>query len=66
MVRGVHGLGWVRLRGFFDPTHRGGLKNIQPNPNHHISPTQSNPYGSGWVGLNPWIEQFFLLLLLLN
>ena len=22
--RGVHGLGWVGLEGFFDPTHHGG------------------------------------------
>ena len=34
----VHGSGWVRLRGFFDPTHHGGSKKIQPNPTHHISP----------------------------
>ena len=24
--RSVHGFGWVRLKGFFDPTHHGGLK----------------------------------------
>ena len=38
--RGVHGSGWVGLRGFFDPTHHGGSKKIQPNLTHHISPTQ--------------------------
>ena len=44
--RGVHGSDWVRLRGFFDPTHHGGSKKIQPNPTHHINPTQPT-----WVGL---------------
>ena len=53
--RGVHGSGWVRLRRFFDPTHHGGSKKIQPNP-HELD----------WVRLNPWVGQFFLLLLLLN
>ena len=33
-IRGVHGSSWVRLKGIFDPTHHGGLKNIQPNPTH--------------------------------
>ena len=33
-IRGVHGSGWVGLRGFFDPTHHGGSKKIQPNPTH--------------------------------
>ena len=31
-TRGVHGSSWVRLRGFFDPTHHGGSKKFQPNP----------------------------------
>ena len=26
------GCAWVGLRGFFDPTHHGGSKKIQPNP----------------------------------
>ena len=26
-----------------------GQKKIQPNPTHHISPTQPNPHGSGWT-----------------
>ena len=56
-AKGVHGSGW----GFFYPTHYGGSKKIQPNPIHHINPTQP-----AWVGLNPWVGQFFLLLLLLN
>ena len=47
--RGVHGLGWVGLRGFFDPTHHGGSKKIQPNQTHHISPTQPNPNHMGRV-----------------
>ena len=41
-IRGVHGSGWVGLRGFFDPTYHGGSKKIQPNLIHHISPTQPN------------------------
>ena len=42
-------------------------KNLtQPNPLHKSNPTQLNPYGLGWVELNPWVEQLFLLLLLLN
>ena len=32
MSMGVHRLGWVWLRGFFDPTHHGGSKKIQFNP----------------------------------
>ena len=44
--RGVHGSGWVGLRRFFDLTHHGGSKKIQPNPTHHINPTQPT-----WVGL---------------
>ena len=50
---------WVGLRGFFDPTHHDELKKIQPNPTHNISSTQST-----WVGLNPWVWQILLLLLL--
>ena len=46
-TRGVHGSGWVELRGFFDPTHHGGTKKIKPNPTHHINPTQPNPHGLG-------------------
>ena len=37
--RGVHGLGWVGLRGLFDPTHHGGSKKFNL--------TQPNPHGSG-------------------
>ena len=53
--RGVHGSDWVRLRRFFDLTHPGGSKKIQPNP---TQPT--------WVGLG-WVEPmgltiFYLLL----
>ena len=59
---GVHGSGWVGLRGFFDPTHHGGSKKIQLNPTHHINPTQPT-----WVGLGR-IKPMGLtnLLLLLN
>ena len=45
--RGVHGSGWVELRRFFDLTHHGGSKKIQPNPTHHINPTQPNPTHMG-------------------
>ena len=51
-LRGMCGSGWVGLREFFDPTHHGGSKKIQPNPTHHISPTQPNPTYMGWVKLN--------------
>ena len=35
-TRGVHGSGWVGLRGFFDPTCHGGSKknSTQPNLTH--------------------------------
>ena len=56
-IKGVHGSSWVRLRGFFDPTYHGGLKKIQPNLSRKSNPTQPT-----WVELNPWVEQFFLLL----
>ena len=48
-------MGWIGLgKGdFFDPTYHGGLKKFNPT-----QPT--------WVGLNQWIGQIFLLLLLLN
>ena len=65
--RGVHGSGWVGLRGLFDPTHHSGSKKIQPNPSHksnptQLNPTQLNPHGSGWIhGFDK-----LLLLLLLN
>ena len=39
----------VGLRGFFDPTHHGGSKKIQPNPTHHISSTQPTWVRLGWV-----------------
>ena len=41
LSKGVHESGWVKFRGFFNPTHHGGLKKIQPNP-----------YGLGWIGLD--------------
>ena len=54
MSRGVHGSGWVGLRGFFDPTHHGGSKKIQPNPTQpnpslKSNPTQPNPTHMGRV-----------------
>ena len=63
-IRSVHGSGWVRLRGFFDPTHHGGSKknSTQPNPSHKSNPTQPT-----WVGLGRvepvGLTNFFLLLL---
>ena len=36
--KGVHGSGWVGLKGHFNPTHHGGWKKIQPNP-----------HGLGWT-----------------
>ena len=43
------GCAWVGLRGFFDPTHHGGSKKIQPDPTHHISSTQPTRVGLGQV-----------------
>ena len=63
--RGVYGSGWVGFRGFFDPTDHGGSKKIQPNPSHKSNPTQPNPYGSGWVGLNPWVWQFIIIIIII-
>ena len=48
--KGVHESGWVKLRGFFNPTHHGGLKKIQPNATHHKGPTQPMWIGLDWVG----------------
>ena len=67
-IKDVHGSSWVGLRGFFDLTHYGGSKKIQPNPtqpnpSHTFNLTQSNPYGSGWTH---GLENLLLLLLLLN
>ena len=59
----MHGWDWVGLREFFDPTHHGGSKKIQPNPAHHISPTQPTWVGLGRIEPIGWIK---LLLLLLN
>ena len=39
----------------------GGLKKIQHNPTHHISPTQPT-----WAGLNPWVGQIFFFLILIT
>ena len=45
--RGVHGSGWVELRGFFDPTHHDRSKKIQPNPSLKFNPTHMDQVGSG-------------------
>ena len=43
----------------FYPTHHGGSKNIQPNPIHHINPTQPTWVGLGWVKPIGWTIFFF-------
>ena len=49
------------MRGFFDPTHHDESKKIQPNPTHHISPTQPI-----WAELNPWVGQFFFITIIIK
>ena len=44
--RGVHESDWVGLRGFFDLTHNGGSKKINPTQPSH----KSNSIHMGWVG----------------
>ena len=36
LSRGVRRSSWVELRGFFDTTHHGGSKTIQPNPTYGL------------------------------
>ena len=60
-VRGLHGLGWIGLRRFFDPTHYGGLKKIQPSPTYYVSPIQLT-----WVGLNSWVGQIFFITIIIK
>ena len=45
-----------RVEGIFDPTHHGGSKknSTQPNPSHK----------STWVGLNPWVWQIFIIIII--
>ena len=60
-IKGVHGLSWVRLRGFFDPIYHGEFKKIQPNPTHHKGSIQPNPTHVDQVGLG-WthgLDSFF-------
>ena len=59
-------MGWVE--GIFWPNPPWWVKknSTQLNPSHKSNPTLPNPHELGWVGLNPWVGQFFLLLLLLN
>ena len=66
--RGVHRLGWVRLKSFFNPTYCGRLKNIQHNPTQPIIGVQHNPTQPtwielGWVGPMGWI--FFLITIII-
>ena len=60
---------WVGLRGFFDLTHHGGSKKIQPNltqpnPTYHISPTQPNPTHMDRV--EPMGMKFFIIIIKLS
>ena len=50
---------WIGLREFFDPTDHGGSKKIQPNPTHHISPTQP----TGWVEPIGWTNFIIIIKL---
>ena len=52
--------------GIFDPIHHSGSKKIQLSLTHHISPTQPNPLGSGWVGLNPLVGQIFIIIIIIK
>ena len=56
--RGVHGSGWVGLRGFFDPTHHG-----EPNPSHKSTPTH---HGSGQVEPMGWTIFFITIIIKLS
>ena len=60
--RSVHGSDWVGLREFFDLTHYDGLKKIQPNSTHHISPTQPNPTHMGQVEPIGWTIFFITII----
>ena len=51
---GVHGSGWIGLREFFDPTHHGGLKKIQPITGVQPNPTQPTWIRLGWVKPMGW------------
>ena len=38
----------------------------QLNPSHKFNLTQPDPHGLGWVGLNPWVEQFFFITIIIK
>ena len=63
--RGVHELGWVRLRGFFDPTHHGGSKknSTQPNPSHKSNSTQMGQVGLGWIHR---LDKFIIIIIIIK
>ena len=52
-------MGWVK--GIFRPNPPQWVKKnpTQPTPSQGYNPTQSNSHELGWVGLNPWVGQFF-------
>ena len=56
-AKGVHGLGW----GFLTQPTMVGQKKIQPNLINHINPTRPT-----WVGLNPWVGQFFFITIIIK
>ena len=60
--RSVHGSDWVGLREFFDLTYYDGLKKIQSNSTHHISPTQPNPTHMGQVEPIGWTIFFITII----
>ena len=64
-IKDVHGSSWVGLRGFFDLTHYGGSKKIQPNPTQLITYVQPNPIQPIWVRLNPWIGKFIIIIIII-
>ena len=51
LSKGVHELGWVKLRGFFNPTQPWWVKKnpTQPYPSQGSNPTHMDWVGSGWT-----------------
>ena len=57
-------MGWVE--GIFCPNPPWWVKknSTQSSPLHKSNPTQPNPYGLGWVGLNSWIWQIIIIIII--
>ena len=51
-----------RVDEFFQPNSSWWVKKY---PTHHRGSTQPNPRGSGWVGLDPWVGQYFLITIII-